>query len=84
MVSKAKPLRQSDYRPLIAIGICLLMIAAAMRWLYVDKRTEQVELQDAGLETRRYAKPTFTRPAPPDLLGRIAAECDLVVEALAD
>ena len=42
------------------------------------------KLRAAGAEVRRYSKPTFTRPAPDDLRGRIADECDVVVEALAD
>jgi hypothetical protein len=37
-----------------------------------------------GATVRRYAKPTFTKPAPPDLRRRIAQECDAVIEALAD
>ena len=37
-----------------------------------------------GASVRRYAKPTFTRPAPADLRAEIAAECDVVIEALAD
>ena len=37
-----------------------------------------------GVTVKRYAKPTFTKPAPPDLKRRIAEECDAVIEALAD
>lgn len=37
-----------------------------------------------GVTTRRYKKPTFTKPAPVSLLQEIAGECDVVVEALAD
>ena len=37
-----------------------------------------------GVTVKRYAKPTFTKPAPPDLRRRIAEECDAVIEALAD
>jgi hypothetical protein len=33
---------------------------------------------------RRYAKPTYTKPTPPDRRREIAAECDVVIEALAD
>jgi hypothetical protein len=32
----------------------------------------------------RTAKPTFTKPAPPDVRAEIAARCDAVIEALAD
>ena len=37
-----------------------------------------------GATVRRYAKPTFTKPAPADLRKRIAQECDAAIEALAD
>ena len=37
-----------------------------------------------GATVRRYAKPTFTKPAPADLRRKIAEECDAVIEALAD
>jgi len=40
--------------------------------------------RERGVETRRYAKPTFTKPAPVDLRHEIATECGAVVEALAD
>lgn len=60
----------------------LLDISKPRGSVYLDE-LERL-LRDAGLKTRRYAKPTFTRPAPAELLGRIAAECELVVEALAD
>ena len=32
----------------------------------------------------RTAKPTFTKPAPPDVRREIAERCDAVIEALAD
>ena len=37
-----------------------------------------------GAEVRRYAKPTFTKPAPVDLRHELAVACHGVVEALAD
>ena len=37
-----------------------------------------------GAMVRRYAKPTFTKPVPPDLRRRIAQDCHAVIEALAD
>lgn len=36
------------------------------------------------VEVRRYAKPTFTKPCPDDLRNQMKAECDFVIEALAD
>ena len=41
-------------------------------------------LVDAGVQVRRYRKPTFTKPAPLDLRQQIATQCGAVVEALAD
>ena len=37
-----------------------------------------------GVLVRRYSKPTMTRVAPLAVRQQIAAECDAVVEALAD
>jgi hypothetical protein len=41
-------------------------------------------LAERGVAVKRYRKPTFTRPAPTALRQQIAAECDLLVEGLAD
>src|SRR3954468_11278572 len=41
-------------------------------------------LRDHGCHVERFAKPTFTKPAPIDLRHEIAAKCDVVIEALAD
>ncbi len=41
-------------------------------------------LTERGATVTRYAKPTFTKPAPVDLRHEIAANCDAVIEALAD
>ena len=44
----------------------------------------QMRLEAAGAKVTRYAKPTFTKPAPVDLRHEIATQCTLVIEALAD
>lgn len=41
-------------------------------------------LRERGAETSRHAKPTFSRPAPTELVDRLGREADLVVEGLAD
>lgn len=41
-------------------------------------------LANRGHQVERTAKPTFTKPAPPDLRREIASRCDAVIEALAD
>eukprot|EP00928_Gymnodinium_smaydae_P044862 TRINITY_DN29946_c0_g1_i1.p1 TRINITY_DN29946_c0_g1~~TRINITY_DN29946_c0_g1_i1.p1 ORF type:complete len:486 (-),score=97.26 TRINITY_DN29946_c0_g1_i1:637-2094(-) len=42
------------------------------------------KLRDQGVETRRYKKPTFSRPCPDQLRRTIATECKSVVLGLAD
>jgi hypothetical protein len=37
-----------------------------------------------GVALKRYQKPTFTKPCPDDLRQKMKAECDFIVEALAD
>ena len=46
--------------------------------------TLEALLTERGARVLRYAKPTFTMPAPVDLRQKIAVECEAVVEALAD
>lgn len=41
-------------------------------------------LAERGCTVKRYRKPTFTRPAPVALQQQIAAECDVMIEGLAD
>ena len=62
--------------------IGLLDISKARGDLFLDRL--ETRFQEAGAQTRRYAKPTFTKPAPVDLRQQIAVECNAVVEALAD
>jgi hypothetical protein len=51
--------------------------------VFLDRLEQRLRAQP-GVEVRRYAKPTFTRPAPVDLRREIATTCDFVIEALAD
>lgn len=39
---------------------------------------------ERGVAVRRYTKPTYTKPMPPDLRREIGTQCDVVIEALAD
>ena len=41
-------------------------------------------LNEQGLRTLRFRKPTFTKVAPVDLRHEISTKCDVIVEALAD
>jgi hypothetical protein len=62
--------------------IGLLDISKPGGRVFLD-RIEQ-RLIEAGAKVQRYAKPTFTKPAPVDLRHEIATNCTLVIEALAD
>ncbi|MFT7599097.1 MAG: hypothetical protein ACI8TP_002022 [Acidimicrobiales bacterium] len=44
----------------------------------------EARLVEHGATVKRFAKPTFTKPAPVDLRHEIATSCDAVIEALAD
>ena len=71
-------------RPVALEGLTigLLDISKPRGDVFLDRL--EAGLQGRGLSTRRYAKPTFTKPAPLDLRAEIAEQCDVVIEALAD
>jgi hypothetical protein len=50
--------------------------------VFLDWLEEQ--LTGRGLRVQRFAKPTFSKPAPIDLRHEIGTQCDVVIEALAD
>ena len=62
--------------------VALLDISKPRGEIFLDRLAAR--LADRGATVRRYAKLTFTKPAPADLRRRIAEECDAVIEALAD
>ncbi len=62
--------------------VALLDIRKPRGDVFLDR--VEARLRERGLEVARYAKPTFTRPAPQDLRREIAIKCDFVIEALAD
>ena len=62
--------------------IGLLDITKARGNVFLD-RVEAL-LADRGATVLRFAKPTFTKPAPLDLRHEITTKCDVVIEALAD
>lgn len=67
---------------LVGRRVALLDIAKARGDVFLD-RLEQ-RLTKRGVTVARYAKPTFTKPAPIDLRQEIAMQCEVVIEALAD
>ena len=64
------------------LSVGLLDISKARGNVFLDRLDELLSVQ--GIEVKRYKKPTFARPAPTALRQQIAAECQLVVEGLAD
>lgn len=67
---------------LAGLTIGLLDISKSRGDVFLD-HLDQL-LTGEGLTVKRYKKPTFTRPAPVDLLQQIATDCDVVIEGLAD
>lgn len=76
--------RQLTNRPVSLDGltVALLDISKPRGNVFLDHL--EVRLNGAGLATRRYRKPTYTKPAPIDLRHDIARDCQAVIEALAD
>ena len=76
--------RIRPHRPaaLAGLAVGLLDISKARGDVFLDQLGRR--FNDAGVTVHRYAKPTFTRPAPVQLSQQIATEVDLVVEGLAD
>ena len=67
---------------LAGLTVGLLDITKARGDVFLDQLDRR--LTERGLSTRRYSKPTFTKPAPLDLRQEIAEQCHVVIEALAD
>ena len=76
--------REGASRPqsLEGLRVGLLDIAKARGDVFLDRLAELLAAR--GLEVLRFAKPTFTKPAPIDLRHEISTKCDVVIEALAD
>jgi len=64
------------------LTVGLLDISKPRGDVFLDRLEER--LTGIGATVQRYAKPTFTKPAPVDLRHRISVECQVVIEALAD
>ncbi len=78
------PRRERPARPRSIEGVTvgLLDISKPRGDVFLDRL--EARLRERGIATRRYKKPTFTKPAPVDLRHEIATQCGAVVEALAD
>ncbi len=83
--SEQSPLQRARLaRPATLAGLTvgLLDISKARGDIFLDRLEEH--MQQRGIITRRYRKPTYARVAPVSLKQTIANECDLLIEALAD
>ena len=74
--------RVQRLRTLAGKTVGLLDISKARGNVFLDRLEELLTARDASVT--RFAKPTFTKPAPIDLRHEIATQCDVVIEALAD
>jgi len=52
--------------------------------ILLDELESLLSSRMPDIEVRRYAKPTFTKPCPDNLRAQMKAECDFVIEGLAD
>ena len=80
--SPVKRQRLAPPTKLSGLTVGLLDIGKARGDVFIDQLDRR--LSERGLTVRRYAKPTNTKVAPVDVAQTIAAECDVVVEALSD
>jgi hypothetical protein len=62
--------------------VALLDISKARGAEFLDRLEEL--LRERGAETFRIAKPIFSKPAPAEVVEKVAIRADLAVEALAD
>jgi len=77
--------RQLAARPAALSGrLALLDIRKPRGNVLLDRLEALLAERAPGLQIQRYAKPTFTKPAPDELRREIDRDNDFVVEALAD
>jgi len=77
--------RQITPRTANTLGVIgLLDISKPRGNVLLDELERLLAARYPEAEIKRYAKPTFAKPCPSDLRLNIKAECDVVVEALAD
>ena len=67
---------------LAGMTVGLLDISKPRGDIFLDRIEER--LIGICANVNRYMKPTFAKPAPVDLRHKIATECQVVIEALAD
>ena len=82
---RTPPRRTLSPRPEAISGtLALLDISKPRGSVLLDKLEAELGARLPGVTLKRYAKPTFAKPAPEALRQEILADSDFVVEALAD
>lgn len=77
--------RQPVPRPVSLTGsVALLDISKPRGNVLLDQFEIRLKERQPNITVNRYAKPTFTKPAPDDLRQEIRARNDFVIEGLAD
>ena len=69
---------------LSGLTVGLLDISKPRGNVFLDRLSDLLASEAGVGRVVRYAKPTFTKPAPVDLRHEISMTCDVVIEALAD
>lgn len=64
--------------------VAILDIAKPRGDVLLDRLEEHLRDRLAGVDIKRFRKPTFTKPAPDELRRQIARESDFIIEGLAD
>tara|TARA_Y100000588_G_scaffold12812_1_gene13886 strand:+ start:347 stop:625 length:279 start_codon:yes stop_codon:yes gene_type:complete len=65
-------------------NVALLDISKPRGNVLLDRLEALLRDRLPGITVNRYAKPTFTKPAPDDLRAEIARGNDFIIEGLAD
>ena len=65
-------------------NVALLDISKPRGNVLLDRLEALLSERLPGIQIQRYAKPTFTKPAPDALRAEIFADNDFLIEALAD
>ena len=83
--AESSPVRRPRLAPPASLAgktVALMDIGKSRGKEFIDRL--EGHFQQAGIATRRYAKPTNTKVAPTAVMQQIAAEAQLAVIALSD